>query len=277
MSKSILLLGKPHSSKTVFLSQFYTRLRKNKSKITFYKPAEDFSFISEARASLAAGKGPVATPANKSVKFFLPIQVGDQQVDLKCPEYGGEQVLAIVETREINKEWQATIKESNSWILFIRLNNLNKILDISEITITEDHTSQKAQETSPSEYQISDQSFLIELMQIILHAKGTDYHIENKNIKLTIVLTCWDEMNIENKVTPYSVLKEKLPLLLSFVESNWSVSALKIVGLSAQEFSLELKENQEKYELEGPENFGFLILEDGTKTKDITELIELAL
>jgi len=40
---------------------------------------------------------------------------------------------------------------------------------------------------------------------------------------------------------------------------------------------LTQKENSEKYKIEGSENFGYLIKSDGTKIKDITELISVAL
>ncbi len=277
MSKSILLLGKPNASKTVFLSQLYSKLRKNKSNLKLYKPVEDLSPISEARDALASGKGPVTTPAEKSVKFYLPIQVLDDQVDLKCPEYGGEQVLDIVESRGLNKEWKTSIKESNNWILFIRLNSIGNRLDISEVTFKEENNVESGENTEVFEYQISDQSFLIELLQIIMNEKGTNFHLLNKDIKLTIVLTCWDEMKIIGDPKPFYVLEEKLPLLLDFAKSNWDRSSLKILGLSAQEFSLDTEENQEKYMVEGPENFGYLILEDGTRSDDITKLIELAI
>lgn len=209
------------------------------------------------------------------MKFYLPIQVAEKQVDLKCPEYGGEQVSNIVENRELNKEWTSSIKESDNWILFIRLNNVNKPLDISDVTYSAQHQKSPKETISETEYKISDQSFFIELLQILLHAKGTDYHKLNNKTKLTIALTCWDEMNTEEK--PYDVLKSKLPLLLNFLESNWEESCLNIVGLSAQGFSLTLPENKEKYQIEGPEEFGYLVLPDGTQTDDITELIEQAL
>jgi hypothetical protein len=275
MSTSILLIGKPHSSKTVFLSQFYSKLQKNKSKLKLYKSVDDLSPISGARESLASGEEPQTTPSEKSVKFYLPIQLAEKQVDLKCPEYGGEQVLSIVENRELNKEWAASIKESNSWILFIRLNNVNKSLDISDVTYSELNHKNAKEQISETEYKISDQSFFIELLQIFLHAKGTDYHKVNYKTKLTIVLTCWDEMNTEEK--PYDVLQSKLPLLLNFLESNWDENYLNIVGLSAQGFSLTTPENKEKYQIEGPEEFGYLVLPDGTQTNDITELIGQAL
>lgn len=84
-------------------------------------------------------------------------------------------------------------------------------------------------------------------------------------------------MEVKDNPSPCSILKDKLPLLLDFAESNWDKSSLKILGLSAQEFNLDTKDNQDKYMIEGPENFGYLILEDGTRSEDITKLIELAI
>ncbi|KMQ61137.1 hypothetical protein ACM40_15690 [Chryseobacterium sp. BLS98] len=277
MPKSILLLGKPHASKTVFLSQLYSKLKKNKSSLKLYKPVEDLSPIAEARDSLASGKGPVTTPAEKSVKFYLPLQVNDNQVDLKCPEYGGEQVLDIMESRELNREWKSSIKESDNWVLFIRLNNIGNRLDIADSTYKENPAAKGNKDLETFEYHISDQSFFIELLQIIMNEKGTDFHLLNSDIKLTVVLTCWDEMEVKGNPSPCSILKDKLPLLLDFAESNWDRSSLKILGLSAQEFNLDSEDNQEKYMIEGPENFGYLILEDGTRSEDITKLIELAI
>jgi len=275
MSKSILLIGKPHSSKTVFLSQFYSRLQKKKSNLKLYKTVDDLSPISGAREALASGEEPQTTPAEKNVKFYLPIQFAEKQVDLRCPEYGGEQILSIVENRVLSKEWKSSINESNSWVLFIRLNSINKSLDISDVTYSEQHSKSGEIVISDTEDKISDQSFFIELLQILLHAKDYDYHLINDILKLTVVLTCWDEMNINEK--PYEVLKSKLPLLLNFMESNWNNGLLNIIGLSAQGFALDTIENKEKYQIEGPEEFGYLVLPDGTETKDITQLIEQAL
>lgn len=275
MGTSILLIGKPHSSKTVFLSQLYSKLQKNKSKLKLYKSVDDLSPIAGAREALASGVEPQTTPSEKSVKFYLPIQIAEKQVDLKCPEYGGEQVLSIVENRELNKEWKSSIQESDSWILFIRLNNINKPLDISDVTYSDQNNKYSKESVSDTEYKISDQSFFIELLQILLHAKGTDYHKVNNKLKLAVVLTCWDEMSTNDK--PYDVLQSQLPLLLDFLESNWDENYLNIVGLSAQGFSLTTPGNKEKYQIEGPEEFGYLVMPDGAQSNDITELIQQAL
>ncbi|WP_241314039.1 hypothetical protein [Chryseobacterium arthrosphaerae] len=275
MGTSILLIGKPHSSKTVFLSQFYTKLSRKKSQLKLYKSGVDLTPISGAREALASGEEPQPTPAEKSEGFYLPIQIGEEHVDLKCPEYGGEQVVGIVENRELNKEWKISVQESNNWVLFIRLNNINKPLDISDITYSENQHSNPSAEPAKTEDKLSDESFFIELLQIILHARNFDYHFINSQIKLTVVLTCWDEMN--TKENPRNLLETKLPLFLEFVESNWNEKYLNFIGLSAQGFSLKPPENKEKYEINGPEEYGYIILPDGTKVDDITQLIGLAL
>jgi hypothetical protein len=274
MNKSLLIIGKPHSSKTVFIAQFYSRLQKKKSKLSLYKPVDDLSAITAAREALANGEEPEATNTERSVNILLPIQFEAQQIDLICPDYGGEQINTILTSREVDKKWAESIKKSNNWIFFIRLNSISKQLDISKITVTEEHT-QTRKEVAEIPYSISDQSALIELLQILLHSKEHDYHFKNSKVKLTVVLTCWDELETNEK--PKQVLQNNLPLLLSFIESNWKADKLKIIGLSAQGFPLDSDENKEKYQIEGSENFGYLIKEDGQKTNDITELISEAL
>lgn len=274
MNKPLLIIGKPHSSKTVFIAQFYSRLQKRKSKLSLYKSVDDLTPITAAREALAKGEEPETTPTNRNVNLLLPIQFGEEQIDLICPDYGGEQINSILSTREVDKRWIEAIKESNNWIFFIRLNNISKQLDISNITVTPEYTEGSKEDTGVA-YSISDQSSLIELLQIILHSKEHDYHFKNSKVKLTVVLTCWDELETEKK--PKQVLQKALPLLLSFIESNWQEEKLKIIGLSAQGFPLNSKENKEKYQIEGSENFGFIIKEDGQKIDDITELILEAL
>ena len=104
-----------------------------------------------------------------------------------------------------------------------------------------------------------------------------NYHQLNHEVKLTVVLTCWDEMKEVEDKSPAQVLEKKLPLLLSFIKSNWADGYFNILGLSAQEFALDSAENQEKYQIEGPEQFGYLVLSNGERIDDITELIDQAI
>lgn len=275
MNKQLLIIGKPHSSKTVFLTQFYSRLQKKKSKLSLYKAVDDLSPISGAREALANGDEPVATNTQKSEHFYLPIQAADgTKIDLQCPEYGGEQINGIIDNREVDKNWSEAINTSDNWIFFIRLNSVNHSTDISSIEITKDNPL-KLENNVSDEYRLSDQSSLIELLQLLLHYKGFNFHLKNQKVKLTVVLTCWDELNTNEK--PKSILELRLPLLFNFIESNWESQFVSYLGLSALGFPLNDPENKEKYQIEGPESFGYLVQDDGQKTNDITELIIEAL
>lgn len=275
MNKQLLIIGKPHSSKTVFLSQFYSRLQKKKSTLRLYKAVDDLSPISGAREALANGDEPEATSTLKSEYFYLPIQTSDGiKIDLQCPEYGGEQVDGIIDNREVDKNWSEAINSSDNWIFFIRLNSVNHSINISTIEITKENPPNLDNDIS-NEYGLSDQSSLIELLQLLLHYKGFNYHLKNQKVKLTVVLTCWDELNTNEK--PKSIFESRLPLLLNFIESNWDRQFVKYIGLSALGFPLNDPENKEKYQIEGPESFGYLVQDDGQKSNDITELIIEAL
>jgi len=85
MNKPILIIGKPNSSKTSFLAQFYCRLEKKKSSLTLYKAVDNISAIIEACDLLANGEETKSTPVDKNVGLLLPIQFGEQKVDLFCP------------------------------------------------------------------------------------------------------------------------------------------------------------------------------------------------
>jgi len=272
MHKKLLIIGKPHSSKTVFITQFYIRLQKGKGKLSLYEPVADLSAITLAKDALVKGEEPEPTDPGRSVNMILPIQYNEFKIDLNCPEYGGEQINTILSTRQISKNWSELIKESDNWIFFVRLNSINRQLDIINTTYSE-HFSHGKNTDVP--YITTEQSSLIELLQIFLHSKENDYHLKNVQVKLTVALTCWDELSTTQ--FPRTVLKQQLPLLLDFIESNWTKTKINFIGLSALEFPLTNAENKAKYENEGSENFGYLIKANGEKTKDITELISEAL
>lgn len=274
MNNSILLIGKPHSSKTVYLAQFYIRLQKKKSQLKLSRPVANLTPIAPALAALTDGKEPEPTHAEQRVPFVLPITNGEQEFELLCPEYGGEQINNIIRTRELDSQWMSAVNESDHWVFFIRLNGVNKAQDISDITPNKANIASEQEERN-NEYGVSDQVAFIELLQILLYQKNNDYHYRNRKVKLTIALTCWDELEISER--PDAQLKKELPLFYAFVETNWHGDSWRILGLSALEFSLKDPVNCEKYTISGPESFGYMVLENGEITKDITQLIAKAI
>lgn len=273
MNKHILVIGKPNSGKTTFMSQLYTKIDTNKSRLKLYKPIDNLNPLIEAIRCLADGEEVKPTPPDRNTTIIMPLQLDNLETDLLCPDYGGEQINRIIEDRAVDDFWSKSIKESDNWIFFIRPNSLSTSYDLSNKTANKE-ALQKSKELE-DKYSISDQSSYIELLQIMLYIKEQDAHFINQSVKLTFVLTCWDE--ISNAVNPIEEFSKQLPLLFNFIKSNWINTNINFVGLSSLEFNLKDPGNKEKYQSKGPENFGYLIKSDGSKIKDISELIIEAL
>ena len=271
-NNSILVIGHPDSGKTVFLAQFLTRIRKRKSSIKLYKTPEKITAIADAIDSLAAGEEPQPTPADENAELILPIEIDEKRFDLTCPDYGGEQVNNLTGFMEIDETWQKLASEGNSWILFIRSSKISVAYDLS-ISSYEDIQSEKSSKFSNPG--LSMQSRLIELLQALLYVRGVGIKNPIERPKLVVVLSCWDEIQSDQK--PREILQTILPMFLHFVDALWQPNALKILGLSAQEFPLDTPEAKDRYQDELAENFGYIVLENGEKDKDITKLIKLAL
>lgn len=269
-SRSILILGKPDSGKTTFVIQLYSRLIKNKSSLKLYASVGDLSPIMEARERLANGLEVEPTASQKYTELLLPIAVGDKHVDVRYPDSGGEQVKQIVEERAASKVWLQNLRGSDDWILFVRPSQVASIKDLTNTTLDKENAERRTAMDS-LEFEMSDQSFLIELLQILLHLRGQDSHFLVDSVRLTIVMTCWDE--VDTGESPEDKFRGQLPLMAEFVFSNWGEDRVKVFGLSAQGFSLDTEAARDKYRDNGPENFGFLVLPDGKKSDDLTLLI----
>jgi hypothetical protein len=272
--KSILIIGEPGSAKTTFLAQFVTIARKAKGSVKFWKTPENIQPIEFAIKKLRAGEETESTPATDNLIINLPVSIKGTNLEMVCPDYGGEQINEILNLREVNNHWLDLISKSSSWILFIRPQKLEFNFDLSNKTITDQ--SENLKSVTPPAFKISDQSRIIELVQMMLHVKKVSYQRAITAPKLTIALTCWDEVG--EKITPGDFLKKTLPLLNQFLIENWSKGDLNILGVSAQGFRLNTQDNKDKYLDEGPDKFAYVVLENSVeRVNDLTVLIEEAI
>lgn len=273
MNNSLLIIGRPASGKTTFLAQFLTRIRKKKSLITLAKAPENIKAISEAQKSLSAGKEPNTTAANSNEDLVLPLMLNNSEIQLNCPDYGGEQINSLIQSMAIEPRWQEYVDSSDNWMIFVRPSQISLSYDL---TISAYENIQEKKSNNNLSIELSEQSQFIELIQALLFAKKVGIKKLISSPRLIIALTCWDELNTEK--TPRAILQEKMPLFLQLIESNWDIEKFDIFGLSAQGFSLiNNPDGSDKYLDDLPENIGYLVLPDGEKDKDITKLIERAL
>ncbi|KAA3638071.1 MAG: hypothetical protein DWQ02_05650 [Bacteroidetes bacterium] len=272
INNSTLIIGRPNSGKTTFQAQLYTRIEANNGKIKLARAPEDLTGIQKACDRLANGLETEATPADENVEVVIPVSLNGNDYDLIFKDYGGEQVHQITNLLEYDKKWIKRAKSNDRWILFIRPLEIYHPYDLSAKGFIEIDQDEKSSE---NQNELSDQYEFIELLQALLHARGTGIKSQIHSPKLLIVLTCWDELH--TAITPLEELKKRLPLFHHFVDALWQDGSYQIIGLSAQGFPLNDDEAKRKYIEELPESFGYLVLDNNSQESDLTRLIEIAL
>jgi GTPase SAR1 family protein len=270
-NKEILIIGPPRSGKTTFLAQLYGRLIDKKGKLQLASAPENIDGIKSAYDRLAEGEETESTPSTDNLEVKISVIHEEQEFVLHCKDYGGEQVRDLVALMEYDKTWIDRAKTNDRWILFIRPSEIEHRFDLSK----KGYAVKDRKATNALIFGTSDQSQFIELIQVLLHARGTGMKERIDTPRLLIALTCWDELSTDS--TPQQILQQKMPLFAHFIETNWLPGAIKIIGISAQEFSLKTDETRDKYLDEMPQNFGYLVLDDNPKEKDLTRIIEKAL
>jgi energy-coupling factor transporter ATP-binding protein EcfA2 len=270
-NNNILIIGPPNSGKTTFLAQLYGRMQTKKGVVTMIQTPHNIVAIQGAYERLAEGLETQATPANENLEITIPVQVKGKKIDLTFKDYGGEQVQEITDLLSYDKTWQKRAQENDRWILFIRPGLIYHHYDLT-LTGYADISSGNEHEKLHNE--LSHQYTFIELIQALLHARGSGIKTDLNVPKLVIALTCWDEL--ETQLSPKEILVQKLPFFLHFVSTLWAEDSYTIVGVSSQEFRLDTIDARDKYLDELPESFGYMVSEAGQE-RDLTRLIEISL
>jgi hypothetical protein len=208
--------------------------------LTMSGAATNLEAFSTALDCLTEGKATDHTPASSYVESVWPvIDDAGRVADLVWPGYGGEQVRNLVTQRRIPAAWRERVLES-----FAAAEALEE----------------------PSAYEPSDQARTIELLQMLLYLAQFSLDRSLSKPRLTILLSCWDELGTAD--LPANLLALRLPMLWAFVRSNWTEP--NVMGLSALERALSKTDADRDYAIRGPEDFGYVVLPDGTQSPDIT-------
>ena len=262
-NKSILLIGESDVGKSHYGGQLLKRLMKEDGRIRMDGAATNLEPFQAVMASLDAGVSASHTATatyHESLWSILDEEV--RKAHLIWPDYGGEQVKTIIDERRLPRVWLNRIVRSSAWLLLIRLQKIRTDDDIFSRPLA----SLKVSSTDARKAPLSDQARLIELLQMLIYVRSTSDKRMGRLPRLVVLLTCWDEMERAGK--PINVLRERLPMFSDFVASNWEDSS--VLGLSALGRGLDSKNRDEDYISQGSEQFGYVILEDGTSSPDLT-------
>ena len=268
--KSILLIGESDVGKSHYGGQLLKRLMQEEGQIQMDGAATNLEPFEAVMAKLDEGLSAGHTPITTYDESRWPV-VDDEgrKADLIWPDYGGEQIKNIIDARQLPNVWRNRIARSSAWLLMIRLQKVRADDDIFSRPLT----SLKGSSTEAREVPLSDQARLIELLQMLVHVRSTSDKRMGRLPRLVVLLTCWDEMEAQEK--PIDVLHKHLSMFGDFVASNWEEPS--VLGLSALGRRLDSQEPDEDYITQGSEQFGYVILENGTRSADLTLPIRILL
>ena len=263
--KSILLIGESDVGKSHYGGQLLKRLMKADGRIRMDGAATNLEPFEAVMDKLDAGVSADHTAVTTYEESVWPIVDGEgRKANLIWPDYGGEQVKKIIDTRLLPVAWRTHIVQSPAWLLLIRLQQIRTGDDIFSqplARLTENRGENKT-------FQLSDQARLIELLQMLAHVRSAHDGHPGQMPNILVLLTCWDEMEIEYEERPVDVLRLYLPMLCDFIGSNWK--DFLVFGLSALVERLDKEEPNMNYVTQGSEQFGYVVLEDGTCSPDLT-------
>ena len=272
--KSMLLIGESGVGKTHYGAQLLKRLMNSNGRFRMNGAATNLEPFEATLESLNDGRSAGHTPTLTYVDSEWPI-INDsgESLSIVWPDYGGEQIKNLLNTRRVPTAWKTRVSSVPAWILMLRLHQLrvnDDLLSRPLVTLA-DHVD----EESPTESQVqpSDQARMVELLQMLLFLRGQGIGEARDEPRLCLLLSCWDELGQND--TPSAVLRRQLPMLADFVSANWKQPI--IVGLSSLERPLDRKVRDEEYVTRGPEQFGYVVLPDGQTSPDLTVPIEMLL
>lgn len=285
--KSILIFGGANSGKTVFAAQLFGRLQSSTSQLRLARQPDDLSLVVAGYDRLSMGYPPEHTTLTAGSDIRLEISDEDgRHYEVVYPDYGGEQADALIDTRRISEEWESRISQAAAWVLLIRLDHLSLPSDVISSPASTIYPRHSGEESS-TEYgtvgrkegheQWSDQARLVEGLQMLLHVYGSGIRSRVRRPPLVVVLSCWDELSAPEGSVPEDLLRERLPLLSSFIRSNWEVDSAVVFGLSAQGKAIRPQEPDSDFVEKGPEGMGYVVLANGESTDDLTVILSEAL
>lgn len=262
-TSSVLLIGESGAGKTHYGAQLLKRLMKGDGRLRMKGAATNLEPYSAAMESLDDGLAAAHTATGTYVESIWPVaDAAGNLTELCWPDYGGEQVKAIIDKRQITTVWANRVAAASAWILLIRLHQVHQRDDVFSKPLAE----LKRAAMPTEELRISDQARLIELLQMLVYIRGSRPDLALETPRLEILLSCWDEISGAGK--PSELLRMHMPMLHDFITSNWAHPV--VMGLSALERPLSPHTKDMEYATKGSEQFGYVVLGDGTRSADLT-------
>ena len=302
---NVLMLGGPNTGKSTFLVQLYGRMAARMGRLVTRSAPADLTPISDGLQRLSSGipLEHTRTSAEHLVQH-LPAAMDDGRlVDFNIPEYAGETLDDLVRSHRVPEHWRLSIEASDQWLLFVRLDQFPQLPELLSRPSGEPGAVPPSAAPSAGERaavagasghsaaasdgdrvvapaavggaELPLDMRLVELLQMLLHERGSGPRGRVSEPFLSVLLSCWDELSLPDQSRPASVAAERIPLLHSYICSTWDQDALEFLGLSSQGRSLTTTAPDEDFVDVGPEHHGYLVTEADDRDPDLTRIVRV--
>ena len=268
-NKQLSIMGLPSAGKTTFLAALWYFINNGKNvSLKNDKYINDQAYLADI-SNKWADVNALDRTQRSSEKLKLSLQLKTStgsMVTIDFPDLSGESFQNQWGDREISKEHAEIQKQATGAILFIHpgkiieddlLSSLDQSL-LSDQTGTVDNVNDINKwdyKNAPTQVQ------LVELLQFLSYLRDL------RPLHLVLIISAWDLIqNSEKK--PNEWIRERLPLLWQYVESNKELFNVTCYGISAQGGNLDAVDAL--LDIEDPCDRVLVVDQEGNHSNDIT-------
>lgn len=266
-SASFLLIGESDVGKTHYGAQILRRLNTGNGSMELIDSDNIDPFV-DVMDQISQGLSGSHTPRNQSTtsRWTVKRKSDDKLFDLHWPDYGGEQISAIVNDRRMPTAWRERLQTASAWAFMIRPNRVRLPEDIFSRSAGLPASDEKDQ------HNLSAQSRLVETLQMLKFKNAAYSGNWRQQPPLCVILSCYDELNTDLGPEQYS--RENLPLFYAYLSANWDRENYKVFGVSPLGQALSDTNPDEEFVKKGPDRMGYVLDEMGDKSSDLLAPID---
>ncbi len=264
---SLLLIGESDVGKTHYGAQVLRRLNAGSGAFELVN-VPNLKPFTTAIDKISQGLSAPHTPRAESSEsiWTLHQRSNGSNTEIVWPDYGGEQVSGMIDSKSLPAAWRDKLVKASGWIFMVRPSQVPLPEDILTRAVSLPAVADPANST------LSPQSKLIEVLQMLQYKKQSYLEHKGKPPPIVVLLSCYDELDTDE--SPGAYCRAHLPMFDQYLSSNWPKERRRILGVSPLGQPLSQTQPNNDYAASGPEKKGFVVDEQGNKIDDLLAPIE---